>query len=447
MNPAARADWSLLGNGLLIADNSLDRKGDGAVGAGERVGREDGDRGRSELRLALFDAAGEGEALLVEGVEDAGLVDGSGLLALDVDDSLSFASEDGDVGALSLTGPVDDTSHDRDFHRGLDGAELVADLGDQLDEVDLDAATGGAGDELGLAATAQAQGAKQFDAVFDFKDGVGCVGDADGVADTRGQECPEGGDGAYSSGFGRPGVGQAEVQRQIEALGRGAVGVDDDGRVDALEAEDHVMEIVLVEDADVVFERADHQCDELIPRVFGDSRLLGGAALPVGAIDDASLIDADADGQSAILASGDDAVDVGAVLDVSGVEADFVDAMPDGFQGPLVVVVHIGDDGDRRLLEDGRQGVGVAFVGDGHTDQITSALGQLADLCDGGVDIVGERAGHGLHGDGGAAPDGYAANLDLVGGSVGNHCIRSVWNSDCIDMLRLRGCQTHLRAP
>jgi hypothetical protein len=53
------------------------------------------DAGVGELGLAAFDALGEGDGFLVEGLEHFGLGDGPFLLALDVDDAAALAGEDG----------------------------------------------------------------------------------------------------------------------------------------------------------------------------------------------------------------------------------------------------------------------------------------------------------------------------------------------------------------
>ena len=96
----------------------------------------------------------------------------------------AVAGEDGDVGAFAFAGAVDDAAHDGDFDGEGDFlGQLLADILNELEEIDLDAAAGGAGDEFGADAGAQAQDVEQFEAILDFVDRVVGVADADGVAD------------------------------------------------------------------------------------------------------------------------------------------------------------------------------------------------------------------------------------------------------------------------
>ena len=70
------------------------------------------------------------------------------------------------------------------------------------------------------------------------------------------------------------------------------------------------------------------------------------AFLLVSSFDDGAFVDADADGDLAGFAGLDDVLDLLAVVDVAGVEADLVDAGFDGFEGALKMEMHVGDDGD-----------------------------------------------------------------------------------------------------
>ena len=131
----------------------------------------------------------------------------------------------------------------------------------------------------------------------------------------------------------------AEVEGVVEALSDGAVDVDGASRVVALGGEDELVEMPVFEDADVVGEFLYHERDEV-------AVLLGAAAVGVASFAYASFVDADADGGAVGVAGVNDAFDLFSVVDVSGVEAYFVGAGLDGFEGALVVEVDIGDDGD-----------------------------------------------------------------------------------------------------
>jgi len=186
------------------------------------------------------------------------------LLPLDVDDTLALAGEDGNIGPFGLARPVDDAAHDGDFYRCLDRFQLVANLLDEGDQVHLDPAAGGAGDELRLDAWAKTETVEHLPGVLDFKDGIGGIADADGVSDAVGEEGAEGGDGSDAAGFLRAGVGDAEVERIIVTLADGGVGVDDDFGIDRFGTDDNVVKIVLVEDVQVVVEFFEHDGDEVV---------------------------------------------------------------------------------------------------------------------------------------------------------------------------------------
>jgi hypothetical protein len=91
--------------------------------------------------LALFDESGE-EPLLGDGADD---------FAFAEDGALALAGGKADVGVAGLAGAVDDAAH---YGHG-DGLGQLLEVGlylvDQGDEVDLDAAAGGAGDDDGAA--------------------------------------------------------------------------------------------------------------------------------------------------------------------------------------------------------------------------------------------------------------------------------------------------------
>jgi len=370
-----------------------------------RVWGDDLDLFVAEFHMARLDFGLEGFALAQEALEDFGFGDGGDFLALDIDDALAVASEDGDVRALGFAGAVDDTAHHGDLHGDDDlFLEFVVDLLDEVEEVDLDAATGGAGDEFGTDAFSFAEGVEEFEAVLDLVDGVVGVGDSDGVADAVGQEGAECDDRADGAGFLWACVGDAEVQGVGEAFTDFGVGVDDELGIHGLCADGDVVEVTLVEDVEVFFEFGDHDGDHVAVLVVGeDGPEFFGAGLFVLAFDDGALVDTDADWDASstigLFAGVDDFFDLFAVGDVAGVEADFVYACFDGFEGAFEMEVDIGDDGDGGLGEDIFEGLGVFFLWDGDPHDVGTGGGEFVDLGDAFVDVVGVAGGHGLDGD------------------------------------------------
>ena len=220
--------------------SAYDVQRDAAVGPWERIGRDDADLAGRKLGFTAFDSFGEGFGFFVQRVEHLIFGDGAGLFTLHVDDPATFACENRDVSPFGFTGSIDDAAHDRHLHRRSDRREFLTHFGDEFDQVDFDAATGGAGDEFGFFAIAHAQDAEQFLGVFDFVDWIGRIRDANGVADPVGQQRRKRRDAADASGFGRACMGDAEMQREVEAFADGAICIDADARVDALGADDDI---------------------------------------------------------------------------------------------------------------------------------------------------------------------------------------------------------------
>lgn len=375
-------------------------------------------------------------------IEDFGFGDGGDLLALDIDDALAVACEYRDVRALGFSGAIDDAAHDCDFHGDGDVfVEFVVDLLDEVEEVYLDAAAGWAGDEFGADAFAFTEGVEEFEAVFDFVDWVVGVGEADGVADAVGEEGAEGYDRADGAGFLWAGVGDAEVQGVGEAFADFGVGVDHKLSVHGLGGDGDVVEVALVEDVEVFFEFGDHDGDHVAVLVVGeDGSEFFGSGLLVFAFDDRAFVDADADWDILFFAGVYDFFDLRAVGDVAWVESDFVDACFDGFEGAFEVEVDIGDDGDGGLGDDLFEDFCVFLFGDGDADDVRTRGGELVDLGDAFVDVVGVPSGHGLDGDGGdlglaREPFGEVMVLSDPAADLGDPCAviayeyRSCWGS------------------
>ena len=119
------------------------------------------------------------------------------------------------------------------------------------------------------------------------------------------------------------------------------------------------------------------------------------------ALDDGALVDSDADGEVAFFAGIDDAVDLFAVVDVAGVEADFVYACFDRFESALEMEMDISNDRNLRLIKDFGEGGGIYPFGDGNTNEVRACCGKFVYFGNAGVNIVRIARCHGLDGYGG----------------------------------------------
>ena len=82
-----------------------------------------------------------------------------------------------------------------------------------------------------------------------------------------------------------------------------------------------------------------------------------------------------------------------------------------------MIEVDVGDQRNRAVAADGRQGVGGLPVGDGAAHDLAAGLGQGQDLGEGGGRVAGVGIGHRLHRHRRAAADGDGADMNLPGGS------------------------------
>ena len=179
------------------------------------------------------------------------------------------------------------------------------------------------------------------------------------------------------------------------------------------------MEVARVEDVEVFLELRDHEREHVAGLVAGEelAELLGAPHL-VLALDDRAFVHADADRDLPLLAGVDHLVDLLAVVDVAGVQADLVHARLDRLERPLEVEVDIGHDRDGDLVEDLLERLRVLPLGDRHADHMGARLGVALDLGDARVDVVRVAGGHGLDGDGGVAADADSADAVVAEGDL-----------------------------
>lgn len=134
--------------------------------------------------------------------------------------------------------------------------------------------------------------------------------------------------------------------------------------------------------------------------VAKESAKFPGALLLVFSFDDRSFVDTYTNGDApafvGLFACVDNRIDLTSIGDVARVEADFVNARFDRFKSPFEMKMDIGDDGNRCLIEDFPECLGVFTLGNSHANDVRTSLGQSIDLCDTGIDIVGWTRSHGL---------------------------------------------------
>ena len=102
-------------------------------------------------------------------------------------------------------------------------------------------------------------------------------------------------------------------------------------------------------------------------------------------------------------------------LDVAGVDAHRGAAGVDRGEDVLGLEVDVGDHRDLAVLGDLGQRVGVLLSRARHPDDVAAGRGQLGDLLQRGVDVVGLGGGHRLHRDGMVAADADVADHQLAG--------------------------------
>jgi hypothetical protein len=125
---------------------------------------------------------------------------------------------------------------------------------------DVEALTGArrAGDDVD-AAVAQAQRLEDIEADLDLLDRIGGQRHADGVADAGPQHRADADRRLDRAGAQGPGLGDAQVQRAVDALGQLVIGRHRHERVGRLHRDLELVEVVVLQDAGVVQGALDHR--------------------------------------------------------------------------------------------------------------------------------------------------------------------------------------------
>ena len=178
-----------------------------------------------------------------------------------------------------------------------------------------------------------------------------------------------------------------------------AVGLHHAGHVGVLDGDDDVVEIELLQQADMVQGAFHHGLGH------------GRAVLCQDVLFQAAAVHTDADGDVLLLAGLHHGLDPVVVADVAGVDADLVHTNVGAGQRCLVVKVDIRHDGDVHRVLHGLDALGIRRAGAGHTQDL--AARRLTALCLGNValNVLHGDIQHGLHRNGVVAANGHIADL------------------------------------
>src|SRR5207302_11037637 len=303
-------------------------------------------------------------------------------------------------------------AHDRDRDRDLEVRDVRLDGLDHRDHVVLQAPAGRAGDQgRGLVAEAERLQHLVGDAHL-LGRVVGRKRDPDGVADALAEQDAEPDRAPDRARLDRARLGDAEVDRVGPYLRELAVGEDVGENVGGLQAELDVAGAVVevLQDLAVPEGDLDHPIGGALPVVAVDR--VRFAERLVDLLRERAGVDADPEGDVPLLGGGDDLHDLLPVDDVARVEAEAGDARLDRGQGQGVVVVDVGDDRQRRALDDRLQGLGRLPVGDRGADDLAAGVFELVDLLEGRFDVPRVRLGHGLDGDRRGSADDHLTDAD-----------------------------------
>ena len=233
----------------------------------------------------------------------------------------------------------------------------------EIRQIDFGAAAGRARDDLG-SARAQAATFEDGDPRADLLLRRPGQADADGVADPLQKQRADAAGGFHHAPVRRPGLGDAEVQRQLGAVGEEAVGGDGRSHIRRLERGLDVIHATLLERlalAERPFGERARQCGSAVAALgeFGLER--GGT--------DAARVRPHADRGPAFGENGGEAVELPAVDgEEPRIDADRGRARLDGGDGGLPVELDVRDKRQRsRLHEFAERGnVGVGVDGEAH---------------------------------------------------------------------------------
>ena len=317
---------------------------------------------------------------------------------MDEQDRLALAAGNADIGFAGLAGAVDHAAHDGHFDGFLVTLQPLFDLVGDLGAGVLGAAAGRAGDDL-RTGHREADCAQDVVARFHFLFRLRSQRDADGVADAFQQHPADAHAGLQQAHLVGARLGDAHMKRVIGNGTQLAVGLHHAGDVGVLDGDDDVVEIELLQQADVIQRTFHHG--------FGH-----GCAIPgQDVLFQTAAVDTDADGDVLLLAGLHHGLDAVVIADVAGVDADLIHAHVCAGQCGLVIKVDIRHNGDIHRILDGLDALGVCCAGAGHTQDLTARRLAALRLRHIALDVLHRDIQHGLHRDGVVAADGHIADL------------------------------------
>lgn len=144
---------------------------------------------------------------------------------------------------------------------------------------------------------------------------------------------------------------------------------------------------------------------------FGAWLLVAFEKMPL----EGAAVDADAHGAAIVARGLDDLAHAAGVADVSRVDADASGACVCSFDGPLIVEVDVGDDGNVGVAGDFTERDGGVLVGAGDSHNVRAGTLDLLDLLESFGCVRGLRVCHGLDADRSVAANSSVADLYGIG--------------------------------
>ncbi|CDN42671.1 hypothetical protein BN871_BS_00280 [Paenibacillus sp. P22] len=299
---------------------------------------------------------------------------------------------DADIGFASFAGTVDGAAEHRHLDRNLDLGDVLLDFIGDGEQVDIEPAASRTGDKRRRVGD-ESECLQQLARDLDLFDRVRAQRDAYGVADAHREQGADAGRALDRAGMERPRLGNAQMERILDLLGRHAVGRDRHRHVGCLERHDDVMEIELFENADMEERALYHR--------FG-SRI---AVLLQQMVFQGTCVDTDPNRNALVLAGFDDRFDFLAAADVAGIDADLVHPVLDRQQGKPIIEVNVGDERNMDAALDLLDRFRRFLVVDRNPDDLAAGFLQTEYLRYRRFHIRGLGRAHALDDDFVAAPD------------------------------------------
>src|SRR5579872_5734 len=287
------------------------------------------------LGVTLFD---DFFYLFTQAVQELRFRERADLDAVTIDQTHAAAAGDADVGHRRLARTIDRTAH----HRDLDGRAILGrdalDLLGELDDVDLHAPARRARGDLG-AALAQPKRLEQIPTHRHFLDRVGGQRNADRVADALGEQDAEPDRALHRAGARGTGFGDPQVERIVDLVRHQAVGAHGVEHVVRFEGDDDVVEVELLENADVAQSGFDHAFRSATV-TLDDVRC------------ERTVVDADTDGHAPVFRRAHDFAHLVGIADVARIEAQLIPAGVDRRQRKAMIEMDVRHERQRRTFLD-----------------------------------------------------------------------------------------------